>query len=248
VVLADVEESKLAEATEALVKTGAAAIGVRTDVAKAAEVDALARRAVEAFGAVHVLCNNAGVGSGGLAWEVPAADWEWTLGVNLCGVIHGIRAFVPAMIAQGEGHVVNTASIAGVLSVAGLAPYCVSKHGVVTLSECLHHDLTVAAKGAVKVTVVCPGWVRTGIAEATRNRPEGEHRAPPSPHDEAMAKALREAVAGGIPPEDVAEAVHDAVVNERFYVFTHPKLKGAFKRRAEEILEERTPTFDPNLG
>ena len=172
VVLADVQEKPLAEAREASAAAGAEVIAVPTDVSKWEQVEALARRAVEAFGAAHVLCNNAGVAVGGVAWETPVADWEWILGVNQWGVVHGIRAFVPRMIAQGEGHVVNTASMAGLVSAPGMSAYCATKHAVVTISECLHHDFAITGNaGTMHVSVLCPGWVKTNIAESVRNRP-----------------------------------------------------------------------------
>ena len=254
VVLADVEEKALAEATTAvagLTKGGARALGVRTDVSKAAEVDALAARAFGELGAVHVLCNNAGIGAGGLMWEPTLQDWEWVLGVNLWGVIHGIRAFVPKMIAQGEGHVVNTASIAGTISAAGMGPYCATKHAVVKMSECLHDDLKWAAGGKVKVSVLCPGWVKTQIHDSERNRPAALTPSSPRevlPHQQMMSDMLKSAIAGGISPDEVAERVHDAIVNETFYIFTHPKMLGAVKKRIDEMLSGKNPTFDPNFG
>jgi NAD(P)-dependent dehydrogenase (short-subunit alcohol dehydrogenase family) len=247
VVLADIEDSALAKAKESIAKSGAEVIAVRTDVSKGEQVDALRVKTIEAFGAVHVLCNNAGVGAGGLLWERSIADWEWTLGVNLWGVIHGVRAFVPKMIEQGEGHVVNTASMAGLLSVGGLGPYCVSKHSVVTMSECLHHELTLAAGGKVKVSVLCPGFVQTNISDSERNRPDAlkNPKRTLAPHEQMMEAMMRARVAGGIPAADVADHVVRAIRDERFYIFTHPDLLGAFKRRADEILEQKTPTFDP---
>jgi NAD(P)-dependent dehydrogenase (short-subunit alcohol dehydrogenase family) len=170
------------------------------------------------------------------------------LGVNLWGVIHGIRAFVPRMLAQGEGHVVNTASIAGLLSAPGMGPYCASKHGVVAISECLHHDLTLAAGGKVKVSVVCPAWVKTNIADSERNRPSAFPRAAgsgQSPAEQMMDGMVRQAIAGGIPPEEVAEQVLQAVLAERFWVLTHPKTKRAVEKRMQGILEGKSPEFDP---
>ena len=247
VVLADVEETALAAAQKSI----AGSIAVRTDVSKAESVEALRQKAVDAFGAVHVVCNNAGVGVGGPAWARSVADWEWILGVNLWGVVHGIRTFVPAMIAQGEGHVVNTASIAGMITTLGFGPYCATKHAVVALSECLHHDLQTFADGKVKVSVLCPGFVKTRIHESERNRPEGLREKPqgaPSPTELAMQQVMSAAIASGIEPSEVAEHVLRAIVEEKFYVFTHPKLKGAVKRRMDEILEERLPSFDPNIA
>jgi NAD(P)-dependent dehydrogenase (short-subunit alcohol dehydrogenase family) len=248
VVLADVEEKPLAEVREAIQRGGAEAIAVRTDVSKWEDVDALARRTFEAFGAAHVVCNNAGVGAGGLSWELAEGDWQWVFGVNLWGVVHGVRAFVPRMIAQGEGHVVNTASIAGLISAPGMGPYCATKQAVVAISECLHHDLTVAAGGKVKVSVVCPAWVKTNIAESHRNRPASLPRGEVtdrSPQREMMEGMVRSAVASGIPPEVVAEKVLRAVVEERFWVLTHPKTKGAVEKRMRGILGDALPEFDP---
>jgi NAD(P)-dependent dehydrogenase (short-subunit alcohol dehydrogenase family) len=247
VVLADIEEAALAAAHGELSAAGAEVIAVRTDVANAASVDALARATFDRFGTAHVVCNNAGVGGGGLAWKSSLADWEWTLGVNLWGVIHGIRAFVPRLVEQGEGHVVNTASIAGLLSVPGISPYCVTKHAVVTLSECLHHELQFASGGRVHCSVVCPGFVQTKIWESERNRPAALARPErePDPFEDLIAGQMKAAVEGGIPAERVAELVVEAVLGEKFYVFPHPELKKAFERRVREILGETAPTFDP---
>jgi NAD(P)-dependent dehydrogenase (short-subunit alcohol dehydrogenase family) len=251
IVMADVEERPLAEARAALASAGAEAIAVPTDVSQAAQVDALARRAIDEYGAVHVLCNNAGVAFGGLAWQVSREDWEWVLGVNLWGVVHGIRAFVPRMIEQGEGHVVNTASIAGLISAPGCAPYCATKHAVVGISEVLHYDLAMAAGGSVKVSVLCPSWVKTNIADAVRNRPAAAPGASaarkgrgPSQHDRMFDGLLRAAIAGGIEAHEVADQVADAIVNERFWVLTHPKTKRAVERRARGVVEGETPQFD----
>ena len=171
VVLADVEEEALAKLEADLKAKDATVLTVRTDVSNATEVENLAVQTLEAFGAVHILCNNAGVVCSRPVWEHTLADWEWVLGVNLWGVIHGIRSFVPRMLAQGnECHIVNTASILGLVSGSGEGIYKVSKHGVVVLSETLADEL--AQKGAnIQVHVLCPGWVRTGILDSARNRP-----------------------------------------------------------------------------
>src|SRR5207248_8286700 len=178
VVLADVEESALKQAEDELKASGAEVLAVRTDVSKAGEVEALAQQAFATYGAVHLLCNNAGVGAGTTVWGSSLADWQWVLGVNLWGVIHGIHFFVPRMLAQGsEGHIVNTASAAGLISSPGLGIYKVAKHGVVTLSETLALEL--AARGAkLKASVLCPEWVNTRIMDAERNRPQGLRNAP----------------------------------------------------------------------
>ena len=210
-------------------------------------MEALAHRAFEKFGAARIVCNNAGIGVGGFTWELSQAEWGWVLGVNLWGVVHGIRAFVPRMLAQGEGHVVNTASIAGLLSAPGMAPYCASKHAVVAISECLHHDLNLVAGGKVKVSVVCPAWVKTRIADSERNRPAA--LPPRSGSAAAQAQVLeglvRQAVAGGIPPAEVAEQVLQAVLADRFWVLTHPKTKRAVEKRMQGIVEGKSPEFDP---
>jgi NAD(P)-dependent dehydrogenase (short-subunit alcohol dehydrogenase family) len=248
-VLADVQEKPLAEARDAIARGGAEVIAVPTDVSKWEQVDALAKRAFEAYGAAHVVCNNAGVGTGGVTWEMSPADWEWVFGVNQWSVVHGIRAFVPRMIAQGEGHIVNTASIAGLLSAPGMGAYCATKHAVVAISECLHLDLAVTGNGSkVHVSVVCPAWVKTSIADSERNRPaslprrEGQER---SAQEQMLEQLVRAAVAGGIPAEEVAEQVLQAIVEERFWVLTHPKTKKAVERRMRGIVEGNAPEFDP---
>jgi NAD(P)-dependent dehydrogenase (short-subunit alcohol dehydrogenase family) len=249
VVLADVEAAPLAEVEGELRSRGAAVLGVRTDVSRGGDVEALARRTLDAFGAVHVLCNNAGVAAGGLVWERPVTDWEWVLGVNLWGVIHGIRVFVPIMLAQdADAHIVNTASMAGLVSGPLNAIYNVSKHGVVTLSESLHHELTMVG-ARIRVSVLCPGWISTRIADSERNRPahlraEAPAR-PPTPQEQLLEQVARQLLASGLPPARVAELVFTAIRDERFYVLTHPEWKQMIRHRMEDILEERTPTLSP---
>ncbi|HTQ41911.1 MAG TPA: SDR family NAD(P)-dependent oxidoreductase [Polyangiaceae bacterium] len=248
VVLADVEEKPLGEAVEAIGKGGAEVVGVRTDVSKREDVETLARKTFDRFGAAHVLCNNAGVGAGGMTFDQPLSDWEWTLGVNLWGVIHGIRAFVPRMIDQGQGHVVNTASVAGLVSAPGMSAYCASKHAVVTISECLFHELGFVTSGKVKVSVLCPGWVKTNIADADRNRPaslKGNGAGPRPPQQQMMEAMMRQAIANGIPPSNVADQVLAAIQEERFWILTHPEMKKAIEIRAHGILEGIDPKFDP---
>ncbi|HEX8791873.1 MAG TPA: SDR family NAD(P)-dependent oxidoreductase, partial [Polyangiaceae bacterium] len=238
----------LAEAVEAIGKGGADAVGVRTDVSKREDIEALARKTFERFGTAHVVCNNAGVGAGGMSYAQPLSDWEWTLGVNLWGVIHGIRAFVPKMVEQGEGHVVNTASMAGLISAPGMGAYCASKHAVVAISECLFHELTLAAGGKVKVSVLCPGWVKTNIADAERNRPanmKGAAAGQRGPQEQMMEAMMRQLIAGGMPPSEVADQVLAAIHEERFWILTHPKMKKAVEVRAHGILEGLDPKFDP---
>jgi NAD(P)-dependent dehydrogenase (short-subunit alcohol dehydrogenase family) len=244
VVLADVEEEPLAATARELTAAGANVVAVRTDVARAADVEALAERAWSAFGAVHVLCNNAGVGGGGLSWECSLAEWEWVVGVNLWGVIHGVRAFVPRMLAGGdEGHVVNTASVAGLSTAPGMGSYNVSKFGVVALSEVMHHELTLLG-AKLRVSVLCPAWVSTRIADADRNRPAAAAaNGAANLAFEAMRDAVRNAVAAGLPPARVAEMVLDAIRDERFDVLTHPDFVPVVQHRMEGILEGRNPSF-----
>lgn len=244
VVLADVEEAPLAAAAREMTAAGATVLAVRTDVARLADVEALAERAWSAYGGVHVLCNNAGVAGGGLSWEASDAEWQWVLGVNLWGVIHGVRTFVPRMLAGGdEGHVVNTASVAGLSTAPGMSSYNVSKFGVVALSEVMHHELAmVGAK--LKVSVLCPAWVNTRIADADRNRPsEAASPGGANPAFEAMRDMVRGAVASGLPPAQVAELVLNAIRDERFYVLTHPDFLPLIRQRMESILESRNPSF-----
>jgi NAD(P)-dependent dehydrogenase (short-subunit alcohol dehydrogenase family) len=245
VVLADVEAGPLAEARDSVARTAAGAIAVQTDVSRPEQVEALARGTFEAFGTAHVVCNNAGIGAGGMMWQVPLPDWSWILGVNLMGVVHGVRAFVPRMIEQGEGHVVNTASIAGLIAAPGMSAYCATKHAVVSMSECLHHELTMTTAGKVRVSVLCPAWVKTRIADSGRNRPAGAPaRAAESPQDQAIDGMVRAAIESGIPPEVVADKVCAAILEEKFWILTHPKTKKTVEKRMQGILEDRLPELD----
>ncbi|OGA35854.1 MAG: hypothetical protein A3F75_08005 [Betaproteobacteria bacterium RIFCSPLOWO2_12_FULL_64_23] len=244
IVLADVEPDALARTVAEMKAAGAKVIGVRTDVSKAAEVEALAQKTLAAFGGVHLLANNAGVAEGGKVWDNTVADWEWVLGVNMWGVIHGVRVFTPIMLKQGsEGHIVNTASVAGLISPPGMGIYCVSKHAVVTLTECLHHDLA-QQTDKVKCSVLCPAYVPTGIADSGRNRPaelsETRHK---TAADLALDASLKKAVQSGkLSAADVAQKVFEAVREGRFYILTHPKIKPSIQWRMEDILQERNPT------
>jgi NAD(P)-dependent dehydrogenase (short-subunit alcohol dehydrogenase family) len=246
VVLADVEENALKQAEEELKASGAEVLAVRTDVSQAADVERLAQQAFATYGAVHLLCNNAGVSAGTTVWESSLADWQWVLGVNLWGVIYGIHFFVPRMLAQdNEGHIVNTASAAGLISSARLGIYKASKHGVVTLTETLALEL--AARGAkLNASVLCPGFVNTRIMDAERNRPQALQNAPEeqhlSPEMPAMIEAGRQFVQAGMAPSQVAEIVFDAIRQEKFYIFTHATTKQLVQVRMEDILQERMPT------
>ncbi len=244
IVLADVEPNALAKAEGEMKAGGAKVIGVRTDVSKAAEVEALAQKTLAAFGGVHLLANNAGVAEGGSVWDNTVADWEWVLGVNVWGVIHGVRVFTPIMLAQGsEGHIINTASVAGLISPPGMGIYCVSKHAVVTLSECLHHDLA-QKTDKLRCSVLCPAYVPTGIADSGRNRPADlKETRQKSAADLALDASLKKAVQSGkLTAADVAQKVYEAVRDERFYILTHPKIKASIQWRMEDILQERNPT------
>jgi NAD(P)-dependent dehydrogenase (short-subunit alcohol dehydrogenase family) len=225
VVLADVEAVALDVAAATLAAGGVEVAAVRTDVSDAASVDALARAAVERFGTVHVVCNNAGVGGHGYAtWDGPIADWDWVLGVNVYGVVHGIRSFVPILREQDEGHVVNTASLAGLVSIPFMAPYCVSKHAVLAISEALRHELAFAAS-AVGVSVLCPGFLKSNLMEGDRNWPDRLGPDPGFSDDPAgtfIEQVFRDSVSGGLDPGVLADLTVDAVRTGRFLVTTHP--------------------------
>ncbi|HSD10218.1 MAG TPA: SDR family NAD(P)-dependent oxidoreductase [Candidatus Binatia bacterium] len=244
VVLADVERAELTRAEEAVRASGASTLSVVTDVSRASDVDALAKQTLDAFGAVHVVCNNAGVaGDAGLSWEQTAENWRWVLDVNLWGVIHGIRTFVPILLRQDdEGHVVNTASMAGHISLPIFSVYHATKFAVVTISESLHFELALT-KAKVKASVLCPGFVRTNIMDSERNRPT--NLATPERKTSEVARAwvesYRELCAAGLDPRVVAERVFEAIRDERFYVFPHPELLDAVRARTEAILAQRNP-------
>jgi NAD(P)-dependent dehydrogenase (short-subunit alcohol dehydrogenase family) len=244
IVLADIEQQTLDATTREFRDAGHDAIGVRCDVSRGDDVEQLAEKTLQAFGGAHLVCNNAGVAPGGRVWEHTAKEWEWALGVNVWGVIHGVRVFTPILLKQGvEGHIVNTASVAGLLSLPGMGMYCLTKHAVVTLSECLHHDL-IEQGGKVRCSVLCPAYVPTRISESERNRPahlRDERRK--SEEDLQREEQLRHAVQSGrISAEQVAEAVFDAVREDRFYVLPHQKIKPAIETRLQDILLERLPT------
>ena len=240
VVLADVDEKGMQE-TAALLPAGTESLAMRCDVTLAGNLEVLAERTYARFGAAHLLFNNAGVAAVGPAWTATLEDWKWVLGINLMGVVHGIRAFVPRMLAGGEaGHIVNTASVAGLVSLPGSAVYCVSKHGVVTLSECLRHDLRVA-RSKLGVSVLCPAFVQTGIFESARNRPR--ELAATNPLAKPYEDAGRQAVAHGkLSAADIARITLEAVRAGRFYVIPHQKTKAGIETRMRDILEERDPT------
>ncbi|WP_394840630.1 SDR family NAD(P)-dependent oxidoreductase [Pendulispora brunnea] len=241
VVLADVDEKGLAETAALVTGVGAAARTVKCDVSKPEQVDQLAARSFEHFGAVHFLFNNAGVGVLGPTWTATVEDWQWVFGINVMGVAHGIRAFVPRMLEKGlEGHVMNTASVAGLVTVPGNAVYAASKHAVVALSECLHHDLKIAG-AKIGVSVLCPAYVNTAIGDSARNRPQELSATNPLAAD--YEPLLRKALASGrLSAEDVAKIALEAIRNDRFYVLPHPKIKGSIETRMRDILDDRNPT------
>lgn len=220
---------------------GVSALSMRVDVSRAEDVEAFAALVEKDLGPAALVCNNAGVAPAAEAWEMSLDDWRWILGVNLWGVIHGVRAFTPRLLARNAGHIVNTASVAGLISPPGSGPYNVTKHAVVALSETLHHELR--ERGSeVGVSVLCPAYVPTRIAESERNRPQGYAATPKSDRMRAREAMLKKAVASGrLSADDVARAVVSAVRENRFYILTHPRIKGAIRARMEDILDEREP-------
>lgn len=246
-VLVDIEQEALEHAVAQL-PAGTEVLTSMTDVSNAEQMDALADKTFERFGTLHVLCNNAGVGGGGGAtWELSTLDWQWVLGVNLWGVIHGVRVFGPKLVAQNEGYVVNTASVAGLTSNAGLGPYNVSKHGVVTFSETMFAELK-ARKSAVGVSVLCPAFVQTKIHESERNRPVDLKNPPKSLSDERLAQTkqgrelIASLVAAGQTPGAIADKVLSAMRERRFYILTHPEMAPLIEQRIKNILGGADPT------
>jgi NAD(P)-dependent dehydrogenase (short-subunit alcohol dehydrogenase family) len=243
VVMADVEGPALSRAAATLAESGASVLPVVTDVADRSAVEALRDAALSRFGAVHVVCNNAGVGgSHGPLWECPPAEWDWVLGVNLNGVMNGVRAFMPALLDQDAGHLVNTSSIFGVFAGA-LGPYGVSKHAVAALTETLYFNLKSRGIAHVGVSVLCPGAVRTQFGTSSRNRPAWV--GPAAPGDEAeraSAERFDRLSALGATPAEVAGLVLDGIRSRRFYILTSDNRNGAVLRRGEEIVAGGPPS------
>ena len=243
VVLADIEKPALDEAVASVEALGRQAVGVVTDVSDAASMDRLASASFERFGTVHVVCNNAGV-AGGLTQSpgrIDVADWKWVLDVNLWGVIHGHRVFLPHLMEHGDGHIVNTASMAG--HFPGHSAYSASKWAVVGITEGLFHSMN-ALKSGVGVSCLCPGWVRTKIGESSRNRPEWAAPSAldePDQGDELRMAYVRDALASGMDPERVADLVHDAIVGDRFWIFTDETMVATLADRFQSVLENRNP-------
>lgn len=250
-VLADVQQDALDRAKGELEAQGAQVLAMRCDVRKAEQVQALADATMERYGAVHLVFNNAGVASGGLIWENSIADWEWVLGVNLWGVIHGVRIFTPLMLecakkeAGYEGHIVNTASMAGLLNAPNMGVYNVSKHAVVSLSETLYQDLQLV-KAPIGASVLCPYFVPTGIHQSHRNRPEDvkEDAAPTTSQIVAQAVSEKAVTSGKVTAQEVAERTFNAIRDGQFYIYSHPHALGNVQTRMEDILQQRNPS-DP---
>lgn len=246
-VLVDVQADALAAAEAELQALGARTLACRVDVSKPAAVDELAQQVRAAFGAPHFVFNNAGVGAGGLIWENSVQDWEWVLGVNLWGVIHGVRAFTPMMLEAAradpawQGHIVNTASMAGLLTPPNMGIYNVSKHAVVALTETLYQDLRLVTD-QVSASVLCPYFVPTGIGHSERNRPADLPAAQMTASQRISQAMTDKAVGSGkVTAAEVARDVFEAIAHDRFYIFSHPKALGNVKSRMDAILETRNP-------
>ena len=247
-VLADVQEDVLDTTVAEFKAQGAQVIGLRTDVSKAEQVQALADAAMTAFGEVHLVFNNAGVGAGGLLWENSEKDWEWVVGVNLWGVIHGVRIFTRLMLESAksdpafEGHIVNTASMAGLLNPPAMGVYNVSKHAVVSLTETLYQDLSLVTE-QVRCSVLCPYFVPTGISQSQRNRPVGLTNDAPPTRSQMVSQALSDKAvnSGKVTAADVAQLTFDAVRDESFYIYSHPQALATVRNRMEDIVNQRNP-------
>jgi NAD(P)-dependent dehydrogenase (short-subunit alcohol dehydrogenase family) len=250
-VLADVQAKALERASEELQHQGAEVLAMVVDVSKGSHVQELADSAVARFGAVHLVFNNAGVGSGGLIWENSEQDWEWVLGVNLWGVIHGVRVFTRVMLECAaadpayEGHIVNTASMAGLLTAPAMGVYNVSKHAVVALSETLYHDLQLV-EAPIGASVLCPYFVPTGIAHSHRHRPEELQSEESVTASQMAAQALTEKAVGSgkVSAADVARLSFEGIRDKQFYLYSHPQALGAVAQRCEAIVHARPPA-DP---
>ncbi|MGZ5206671.1 MAG: SDR family oxidoreductase [Caldimonas sp.] len=250
VVMADVQADALERAAAEIESLGVQVLAQRLDVSKAAEVESLGRAVAARFGAPHVVFNNAGVGAGGLIWENTLADWEWVIGVNVMGVAHGVRVFTPMMLDAAakdpayEGHIVNTASMAGLLNPPNMGIYNVSKHAVVSLSETLYQDLHLVTD-QVGASVLCPFFVPTGITESQRNRPADLPAEKPT-KSQLIGKAMNDRAVGSgkVSAADVAKFVFEAIEAGRFYIYSHPKALGSVQTRLEDVVLGRNPT-DP---
>ncbi len=259
-VLADVQQDALDKTVAEMQAVGAQVLAMRVDVSKADQMQAFADAAFARFGAPHFVFNNAGVGAGGLIWENTLKDWEWVLGVNVMGVAHGVRLFTPMMLAAAkadpafQGHIVNTASMAGLLNAPNMGIYNVSKHAVVSLSETLYQDLALVTD-QVGASVLCPFFVSTGISQSHRNRPE-DLKTPdtkPTPSQRIGQAMSDKAVGSGkVTAAQVAQMVFDAIAANQFYIYSHPKAIGSVQTRMEDVMLARNPTdpfaHKPELG
>ena len=252
-VLADVQQDALDVATREMQAAGAQVLPFKLDVSSASQMEAMGAAVFARFGAPHLVFNNAGVGSGGLIWENSVKDWEWVLGVNVMGVAHGVRVFTPMMLeaanqdAAWQGHIVNTASMAGLLNAPNMGVYNVSKHAVVSLSETLYQDLSLVTD-QISASVLCPFFVATGISQSHRNRPS-ELRGSKPTKSQLIGQAMSDkAVSSGkVSAADVAQLVFDAVASNQFYIYSHPKAIKSVQTRLEDIVQTRNPT-DPFEG
>lgn len=247
IVMADVEADRLRQSAEQIEATGADVLAVTTDVSRPDELSRLAESTLEHFGKVHVLCNNAGVFAGGLTWDAIGSDWEWVLGVNLYGVLHGIRAFVPIMLEQNEpGHVVNTCSMAGLINTPFSGAYNVSKHAALSLTETLYHELRMK-QSPIGCSALCPELIRTGIASSDRNRPVYLKRPDDAgtPEMEIVEEAIRSSIETGLDPSVMAERVYEGIKEDRFYLLADEGTNwdAACLARLEDIRLRRNPTF-----
>ena len=259
VVMADVQQDALDAAASEITALGAQVLAMRVDVAKAAEVEALGAATLARFGAPNFVFNNAGVGAGGLIWEHTLKDWEWVVGVNLMGVAHGVRVFTPMMLAAAkadpawQGHIVNTASMAGLLNAPNMGVYNVTKHAVVAMSETLFQDLRLVTD-QIGASVLCPYFVPTGITRSERNRPTDLQSDAKPTRSQLIGQAMSDkAVSSGkLSAAQIAQFVFDAVDEGRFYIFSHPKSLGSVQTRLEDIMASRNPTdpfaHKPELG
>lgn len=234
VVMADIEEPALTEAVASMPE-GAELSATRCDVSSPEDIEALRDTALETFGAVHLVCNNAGVGGGGPMSAIDVASWKWVIDVDLWSVVHGVRVFLPVLLAQGEGHIVNTASVAGLFSAPFMGPYNVAKYGVVALSETLFSELRME-QSPVGVSVLCPSWVRTNIATSMRNRPGADPAAV-----DALGSMVKGFIDSGISPDEVAGKVVDAVRARQFWIVTHDDTNAAVSRRSSSIIDRTDP-------
>lgn len=258
-VLADVQQDALDAAKAELEAAGAQVVAIKVDVSSAAQMDTLAAATVARFGVPHLLFNNAGVGAGGLLWEHTLKDWEWVINVNLWGVAHGVRVFVPLMLQAAKkdpsfkGHIVNTASMAGLVNAPNMGAYNVTKHAVVSLSETLYQDLALVTE-QIKCSVLCPYFVPTGINQSSRNRPEELKHAVPPTRSQLIAQAMSDkaVTSGKITAAQIAQKVFEAISTEQFYIFSHPQSLQPVQTRLEDVMQGRNPSdpfaAKPELG